>query len=165
MSVDPESVRQLGDELVRMQRGFAAMRQRLTGPLHPVGAGPDGVEWAAYGLLHQLVQDGPCRSSALAGAACVDPSTVSRQVAQLVAAGLAERRSDPDDGRAALLEATAAGKAAYAAKQEHRAALFTRVLQDWSSADVVTLTRLIARFNDSVADHRDSLPQLEEHQS
>ena len=71
----------------------------------------DGVEWAAYGLLFQLVNDGPQRSSALAETACVDPSTVSRQVAQLVKAGLVERQSDPEDGRASLLVATERGRA------------------------------------------------------
>ena len=79
------------------------MRQQLAASRSTSG---DGVEWAAYGLLFQLVNDGPRRSSALAETACVDPSTVSRQVAQLVKAGLVERQSDPEDGRASLLVAT-----------------------------------------------------------
>ena len=137
--------------MLRIQRAFAAMRQQLTASGSTSG---DGVEWAAYGLLFQLVKDGPQRSSALAETACVDPSTVSRQVAQLVKAGLVERQSDPGDGRAALLVSTDRGRAAYAAKQEHRQRMFTRVLEGWSADDVDALTALLTRFNDSFVEQR-----------
>ena len=95
----------LGEQVLRLHRAFNGMRQQLVGKSPTSG---DGVEWAAYGLLFQLVGTGPQRSSTLAETACVDPSTVSRQVAQLVKAGLVERQSDPEDGRASLLVATAA---------------------------------------------------------
>jgi DNA-binding MarR family transcriptional regulator len=148
MSISPDSVGALSEQVLRIQRAFAAMRQQLTASGSTSG---DGVEWAAYGLLFQLVKDGPQRSSALAETACVDPSTVSRQVAQLVKAGLVERQSDPGDGRAALLVSTDRGRAAYA-----------------SADDVDALTALLTRFNDSFVEQRTSLtdltPQpLEEH--
>src|SRR6478609_8851624 len=113
----------LGEQVLRLHRAFNSMRQQLVGKSPTSG---DGVEWAAYGLLFQLVGTGPQRSSTLAETACVDPSTVSRQVAQLVKAGLVERQSDPEDGRASLLVSTDRGRAAYAAKQEHRQRMFTR---------------------------------------
>ena len=157
MTLDPESVRALSEEVIRLQRAFGLMRQQIANTRTTSG---DGVEWAAYGLLFQLVNSGPRRSSALAEAACVDPSTVSRQVAQLVKAGLVERQSDPEDGRASLLVATDQGRAAYAAKQEHRARIFDHVLDGWAPRDVDTLARLLSQFNDSFAAQRDSLPGL-----
>ena len=157
MTVGPDSVRALGEQVIRLQRAFAAMRQQLVASRSTSG---DGVEWAAYGLLFQLVNDGPRRSSALAETACVDPSTVSRQVAQLVKAGLVERQSDPEDGRASLLVATERGRAAYAAKQEHRQRMFARVLEGWPAEDVDTLTALLARFNDSFVEQRSALTDL-----
>ena len=114
----------------------------------------DGVEWAAYGLLVHLVNDGPQRSSALADTACVDPSTVSRQVAQLVAAGLVERQSDPEDRRANLLVATARGHQVYGDKQAHRQRLMTELLGSWPDRDLVALTALLGRLNDAIAAHR-----------
>ena len=80
MTVVPDSVGALGEQVVRLQRALGSMRQQLVTGRSTSG---EGVEWAAYGLLFQLANDGPRRSSALAEAACVDPSTVSRQVAQL----------------------------------------------------------------------------------
>ena len=165
MTISPDSVGALSEQVLRIQRAFASMRQQLAAAGSTSG---DGVEWAAYRLLFQLVQDGPQRSSALAETACVDPSTVSRQVAQLVKAGLVERQSDPGDGRAALLVSTDRGRDAYAAKVEHRQRMFARVLEGWSVDDVDALTALLTRFNDSIVEQRTSLadltPQpLEEH--
>lgn len=156
-----EAVAALGEQVIRMHRAFNAMRHQLTAGRATSG---DGVEWAAYGLLFQLVGGGPRRSSALAEAACVDPSTVSRQVAQLVKAGLVERQSDPEDGRASILVATPRGEAVYAAKLAHRHDLFTQLLEGWSASDVATLTELLARFNDACLEQRassESLPHEE----
>jgi DNA-binding MarR family transcriptional regulator len=144
----------LGEQVLRLHRAFNGMRQQLVGKSPTSG---DGVEWAAYGLLFQLVGTGPQRSSSLAETACVDPSTVSRQVAQLVKAGLVERQSDPEDGRASLLVATGAGRAVYQAKQEHRERMFARVLDGWTPADVEALTTLLSRLNDSFAEQRSAL--------
>jgi DNA-binding MarR family transcriptional regulator len=144
----------LGEQVLRLHRAFNGMRQQLVGKSPTSG---EGVEWAAYGLLFQLVGAGPQRSSTLAETACVDPSTVSRQVAQLVNAGLVERQSDPEDGRASLLVATTAGRAVYQAKQEHREQMFARVLDGWSSADVEALTTLLTRLNDSFTEQRSTL--------
>jgi len=161
VTLDPESVRALSEQVIRLQRAFGSMRQQLAATRSISG---EGVEWAAYGLLFQLVNDGPRRSSALAEAACVDPSTVSRQVAQLVKAGLVERQSDPEDGRASLLVATEKGRAAYAAKQEHRARMFEHVLDGWTPQDVDDLGRLLTQFNNSFAEKRDTLPGLMQHE-
>ena len=154
MPVDDGTVAALSTQVLRLHRHFNTMRQQLTAGSATSG---DGVEWAAYGLLFQLVGDGPRRSSALAEAACVDPSTVSRQVAQLVKAGLVERQSDPEDGRAALLVATDRGREAYATKQEHRERMFAHLLESWSEADALALTDLLTRFNDSFVEQRATL--------
>ena len=148
------TVAALGDQVARMHRSFTTLRQQMTADR---ATSVDGVEWAAYGLLFRLVDIGPMRSSALADVVCVDPSTVSRQVAQLVRAGLVERQSDPEDGRASLLVATERGRAAYAAKREQRHQMFAQVLAEWSTSDLATLACLLARFNDSIADRRDAL--------
>ncbi len=157
MTVEHATVTSLSEQVLRLHRAFNTMRQQLTAANATSG---EGVEWAAYGLLFQLVSGGPRRSSALADAACVDPSTVSRQVAQLVRAGLVERQSDPEDGRASLLVATEPGRAAYAAKQEHRERMFAHLLESWSEADAVALTDLLTRFNDSFVEQRATLHEV-----
>jgi DNA-binding MarR family transcriptional regulator len=148
---DQQAVAALSEQVVRLTRASHAMRTQIS------ARGSEGIDWAAYTLLLQLVHDGPKRASALADAACIDPSTVSRQVGDLVRAGLVERQPDPEDGRASLLVATAAGHAVHAAKLDRRLRIFTKVLDGWSRQDVDTLTDLLARFNDSFTAVRPAL--------
>jgi DNA-binding MarR family transcriptional regulator len=139
----------LSDQVLRLTRSAAAIKIQLAAR-HTGGENEThGIEWAAYALLFQLVTGGPKRSSALAEAACVDPSTVSRQVAALVKAGLVERVPDPADGRASLLVATDRGRAVHAMRKARRVATFGRIVADWPAEDVAALTDLLARFNDS----------------
>ena len=139
----------LSDQVLRLTRTAGAMKSQLAARHAGGEDGTHGIEWAAYALLFQLVSDGPKRSSALAEAVCVDPSTVSRQVAELVKAGLVERVPDPADGRASLLVATERGHVVHAARRARRVATFGRIVADWPADDVATLTDLLARFNDS----------------
>jgi DNA-binding MarR family transcriptional regulator len=157
MTVPDGTAAALSAQVARLHRTFNAMRQQLTAGSPTSG---DGVEWAAYGLLFQLVGGGPRRSSVLAEAACVDPSTVSRQVAQLVKASLVARQSDPEDGRASLLVATERGQAVYAEKQVHRNRMFAHLLAGWTEDDVVALTDLLTRLNDTVQEQRASLHEV-----
>ena len=86
-------------------------------------------------LLFQVLRCGPLRASELAETTQADPSTVSRQVATLVARGLLERRADAQDGRAILLHATAAGVAFKERLAGSRNAHFSELLADWSEDD------------------------------
>lgn len=150
-ATDVAAISALSEQMVRLTRSSHAIRIQTS------AKGPESIEWAAYALLYQLVHDGPKRASALAEAACVDPSTVSRQVGDLVRAGLVERQPDPEDGRASLLVATEKGHQAHAAKRERRLRLFARILEGWPEQDVATLTDLLTRFNDSFAANRPAL--------
>ncbi|KAA2262470.1 MarR family transcriptional regulator [Solihabitans fulvus] len=108
-----------------------------------------GIDKAAYVLLATLAANGPSRSSALAEAVYSDPSTVSRQVAQLVKDGLVERRADPEDGRASVLAATEAGCAFLDSSRERRNAALARMFGDWSPEDLGTFAAAYERFADA----------------
>ena len=64
-----------------------------------------------------------------------DPSTVSRQVASIIKAGLVKREADPDDGRASLLVLTDEGQRAYRQQLDVRNRRMALILQDWSEDD------------------------------
>src|SRR5258705_13409065 len=81
---------------------------RLVRTSTPADAAPDR---SALSMLLPLMRGGPMRLRDLADARGADPSTVSRQAAQLVQAGLIERDADPADGRARQLSLTEAGHA------------------------------------------------------
>ena len=141
----------LSAEVVRLVRASHGMRAQIH------AAKPDGIEWAGSMLLFHLCKDGPQRSSALAAVVCVDPSTVSRQIGDLVDLGLVERRADPHDGRATLLAATAAGEARYQLLHERRDRAFAVMLADWSHDDVSALVDLLRRLNDTLVESRPTL--------
>lgn len=141
----------LSHEVVRLVRASHAMRQQVLARTH------EGLEGAAFALLMMLCKEGPQRTSALAAMACVDPSTVSRQVAQLVELGLVERLADPRDGRATLLAATALGEAKHRVTHERRERAFDAMLADWPEDDVRRLAELLSRLNDTFLDQRASM--------
>jgi DNA-binding MarR family transcriptional regulator len=107
---------------------------------------PDS-EWALNRLIVTLVREGPMRLMALASAALCDSSTVSRQVATLVARGYIERLRDPDDGRACLLKPTESAHERYRRSIDARVAREQEVLSSWSEADRVRFAELLSRYS------------------
>lgn len=107
---------------------------------------PDAVERATYILLVHLVKDGPQRAGTLAESVHSDPSTVSRQIAQLVKLGLVERTADPQDGRATLVGATVEGVRVFEENRHNRNAHIAALIADWDRADRHRFADLLSRF-------------------
>ncbi|MFC4603799.1 MarR family winged helix-turn-helix transcriptional regulator [Rhodococcus kronopolitis] len=129
---------QIGNYLVRLQR----VRERTIAHAKAT----DGIDPAAYACLFRLLRDGPMRSGALAEVMYSDPSTVSRQVGQLVERGHVERQPDPTDGRASVLAVTEAGRAAAERIRVGRNERLGRLLVDWPLDDLQDFARLMDRF-------------------
>lgn len=106
---------------------------------------------AAYHVLLRICDQGTVRLSALAEAMDLDVSTVSRHVTRLEHDGYVSRSPDPDDGRAARLDTTEAGRAVLERVRETRRARLQALLDDWDEGDVGQLAglldRLIATFD------------------
>jgi DNA-binding MarR family transcriptional regulator len=121
--------------------------------IHPVkaaaardgGAGP-GQDRSAMLLLFPLTE-GPQRPGGLAELCHSDPSTISRQVAELVRHGLVRREPDPSDGRASLLAITDAGREVCERVRTVRRELLAAVVAGWSDAELDTFAGLLSRFN------------------
>ena len=122
------------------------LRTVRRGKARLLAAAGDDVESATQVLLRTVSAEGPVRASALAASVQSDLSTVSRQVAGLVARGLLERQADQADGRACLLAVTEAGHAVLAEHEADRAEFFTRVLAGWTPGDLDQFARLLERF-------------------
>ena len=127
----------LGQELGRLLRAFGHLKRHQT-------------DLAAAHVLAHLAETGPQRVGAIAHAVGTDPSTVSRQVAALVAAGLVERRADPDDGRAQMLAVTDAGVRSCEDGRRRRVEMLAAVLAGWPDEARRLLAELIGRFADDV---------------
>ncbi|GLY67314.1 MarR family winged helix-turn-helix transcriptional regulator [Amycolatopsis taiwanensis] len=107
-------------------------------------------------LLSDLALHGECRLSDLAKRKMVDISVVSRQVGQLTAAGLVDRRPAPEDGRATLVRVSEHGHAELKRMRESYLDLFRAALSDWAEADVTALARTISSMNDALRDQLDA---------
>jgi DNA-binding MarR family transcriptional regulator len=154
MSAEPGATaanRRIGDGLLRLTHVMNRFRASLA-----ASQGEES-EWMQNQLLFRLATSGPMRSSALAESVQADPSTVSRQVAALVRAGLIERRADPDDGRATLLVLTDSGHTQHQRHLDRRDVHYAQMLAHWSVADRNTFAELIARFTDDFDTYKSAI--------
>ncbi|WP_170315570.1 MarR family winged helix-turn-helix transcriptional regulator [Nakamurella deserti] len=137
-AADRDYAGDVAQRLVDMVKSFSAIKARIHG-----SASPEGYDSS---LLLKLAHHGPMRASDLAERMCADPSTVSRQVAGMVKAGLVERQADPDDGRASILVPTASGQARVDQMVQMRGQIFAPLVADWSAEDRAVFTRLLTEF-------------------
>jgi len=112
--------------------------------------GEVALDRSAYGILCRLVDEGGQRLGALAHAFGLDPSTITRQVQSLEQAGWVERRPDPADRRAVLLDMTDEGREVLLTTRRRRREWMRVVLSDWSAEDLDEFGRLLEKFNLSI---------------
>ena len=107
-----------------------------------------GLSLVAYTLLTQVDATPGMRAADLAAHFCLDKSTLSRQLEQLIAAGLLRRDGERPGRRGYVLALTAAGRRHLdAAAQAVRCRLAER-LADWDDRDIAAFAQLVTRFND-----------------
>ena len=143
----PDPVQELSLELARHARILHLVKTVSSSSM-------SGLDSGAVHVLMFLVKAGPLRQGALAECAMLDPSTVSRYVAQLVRSGHVERRADPVDGRAVQLVATELGRALARRIAARRDALLRDVVAGWAPDEVHDLAVRMRRINDDFEAHR-----------
>ncbi|WP_240968620.1 MarR family winged helix-turn-helix transcriptional regulator [Streptomyces sp. HNM0575] len=126
-----------------------------------IGQARNSMDRAAYLLLNRLEQVGPMGVKALASGMGIDSSTVTRQVAPLVEAGLVTRTTHPEDGRAVVLKLSPHGTARLGQVRSSRRELMAVLTEDWSEEDRETFCRLLTRFNNAMQSIHPSTEQPE----
>ncbi|ARQ68886.1 MarR family winged helix-turn-helix transcriptional regulator [Streptomyces marincola] len=127
-----------------------------------LGAARDSMDRAAYLLLSRLDDEGPAGVKALAAGLGIDSSTVTRQVAPLVASGLVARAADPDDGRAVVLGLSPLGARRLAEVRASRRRLVEVLTADWTDEERADFCALLTRFNASVTRLQAGVPDARE---
>ena len=140
-----------------LEREFRRFAMNLSRFKHQVGDGR--LDRLALMLLGTLSHCGPSRLSALAERCGFDPSTVSRQVADLEKEGLLERTTDPGDRRAVLLKASPKGKRLLQRLEAGRRQRMQRMLGDWTEQEISTFAALLGRLNAASEMHFDQNTQ------
>ena len=115
----------------------------LGGDLHP------GLSVVAYTLLVQVEAEPQARAADLAAHFGLDKSTVSRQLDQLVTAGLLRREGVRPGRRGQCLALTEAGRQELDEAARAVRGCLAGWLAGWDDADIATLGGLMARFNAS----------------
>jgi DNA-binding MarR family transcriptional regulator len=110
------------------------------------------IDAAGAVIVARLDPSGGTRLSDLAARLGLAPSTVSRQLPPLEAAGYVTRQPDPDDGRASLLYLTATGVGVSERIATYRTTRVHDLLADWSDRDRDVLADLLERFTVSLVE-------------
>ncbi|MBL7499615.1 MarR family winged helix-turn-helix transcriptional regulator [Frankia nepalensis] len=121
--------------LVRRIRGEAS-------ELHP------GLSLAAYTLLLYLSEVGEARAADLVAFFRLNKSTVSRQLAELVTAGLVDREPNRADSRVQIVRVSAFGQATLDDVDKTLRARMRARLDSWPEEDMAAFGRLLARYNE-----------------
>ena len=100
----------------------------------------------SYALLRIVIDGGGVAMGELARLAHMDVGLATRQVTRLVEDGLAERWSDPADGRVTRVSTTREGERVAGALQRVRLDHLERALARWSAQDLQQLDALLTRF-------------------
>jgi DNA-binding MarR family transcriptional regulator len=115
---------------LRIAVGRLSRRLRTTAAGSAAGLTPTRIS-----VLLTVVRDGPIRLSELASAESLNPTMLSRVIADLVEADLLARVSDDGDRRAAWVKATAAGKRLAERMRRERTDALNEALEGLSPAD------------------------------
>jgi DNA-binding MarR family transcriptional regulator len=109
----------------------------------------------AASTLRRLERSGPHRLSELYVPEGVSQPAMTQLVTRLEKEGLAQRSSDPADGRAVVVSITEAGRAAVARRREGRAQALAGLLQRLPPADhdaIVAALPALERLSDLIVE-------------
>lgn len=115
---------------LRVAIGRLSRRLRTTAAGAAAGLTPTRIS-----VLLAIVREGPIRLSALAASESLNPTMLSRVIADLVEAGLLARTSDEGDRRAAWVQATDAGERLAQQMRRERTDAVNEALEALPAAD------------------------------
>jgi DNA-binding MarR family transcriptional regulator len=107
---------------------------------------------SAYLLLLTVSDERGMTATRLADALHLDISTITRQVAPLLSAGLLDRVAGP--GKGAMLRVTPAGAREVRRVRKARQALMAELTADWTDAERTQFAGLLQRFNGAIRARR-----------
>ncbi|MFJ8787921.1 MarR family winged helix-turn-helix transcriptional regulator [Streptomyces sp. NPDC102462] len=113
--------------------------------------GPGSVlDRSAYILLSRVRMEGPMSIGQLGEAFRLDASTLNRQTAAAMRAGLVERIPDPEGGMARKFRITQEGARQLERERARIIAGLDRIMADWPDADIAAFAGFLRRFNSGI---------------
>jgi DNA-binding MarR family transcriptional regulator len=122
------------DDVTRLRAAIGRLSRQLNASVVDVGFSPSQLS-----VLGSVCRRGPLGVSELAEIEGINPTMLSRIVGKLDDAGLIARIAHPDDGRAVVVQATAAGRKLHERVQGLRSKALTDRLQKLAPDEVTEL--------------------------
>ncbi|MEU5634713.1 MarR family winged helix-turn-helix transcriptional regulator [Streptomyces rishiriensis] len=108
------------------------------------------MERSAYIMLSRIRVQGPMSIGELSDAFGLDASTLNRQTAAAMRAGLIERIPDPEGGMARKFRLTDEGVRLLDEEREGIVDALSQVMADWPDEDVAAFAAYLRRFNNGI---------------
>ncbi|MFB7291279.1 MarR family winged helix-turn-helix transcriptional regulator [Actinacidiphila glaucinigra] len=105
---------------------------------------------SAYILLSRIRVQGPMSIGELSEAFALDTSTLNRQTAAAMRAGLVERIPDPEGGMARKFRITAQGARMLDEERDAIIGGLDKVMADWPDQDIAAFAGYLRRFNTDI---------------
>lgn len=131
--------------LIEFETLLLARHSLLHAPRSRAAGG--NLDRSAYLLLTRIRMDGPMSISQLSDAFGLDASTLNRQTAAMLRAGVVERIPDPAGGIARKFRITEEGERRLDADRSYNVQGLERVLADWTPREVADFAAVLERFN------------------
>ena len=135
------------ETLRSLERELLLLARHQAGPSAARRVDCRTLDRSAYLLLSRLDAEGPMSIGQLAEAFALDVSTVNRQTAAALHAGLLARIPDPEGGIARKLTITDKGARRLDAERERVVDALVQLVGDWSPEDLRQLSELLERLN------------------
>ncbi|MFF5727088.1 MarR family winged helix-turn-helix transcriptional regulator [[Kitasatospora] papulosa] len=135
-------------DLIEFETMLLGRHLQLGAPRSKRGGGR--LDRSAYTLLSRIRVQGPMSIGQLSEAFGLDASTLNRQTAAMLRAGLVERIPDPDGGIARKFRITTAGEAGLDAERAENISGLERVMAAWSPEEVAVLAACLKRLNSDI---------------
>lgn len=122
------------EEVARLRAAIGRLSRQLNASVAEVGFSPSQLS-----VLGTVARRGPIGIGELAELEGINPTMLSRVVGKLSDAGLIERIAHPDDGRAVVVQTTAAGRKLHLRVQDQRSKAIAARLQNMPEAQAAQL--------------------------
>jgi DNA-binding MarR family transcriptional regulator len=137
------------DTVIRLRRVVLRLARQLNAALPPEGLTPTQAS-----VLGVTATRGPVSLAELTEIEGINPTMLSRVVGKLDSAGLIKRLRDPDDFRAARVEATAEGRRLYERISAQRSAIISECVAGLPAEQEAALVAALPAFENLAAELR-----------
>jgi DNA-binding MarR family transcriptional regulator len=145
--MQPQPEEEIKAALIRLDEAWSRLSRQISANIKEC---PFSIPHSQVYLLRLLDRRGAISMSDMANSLGITMSGCTALVDRAVAAGLVERRRDPNDRRVVLVGVSPAGEQTLTQIREQRARILARYLNRLDVDEIATLTNLLERTTEAI---------------